>query len=75
VVKLRDYKEEVECVAKLREVATMLRRALPFQELKGEEQDFKRVDAMALDAAGNPLTKETAVKMGQEALRAALGGK
>lgn len=73
VVELKDYRDSQSSVAKLREISTLLRRALPFQELKSEEQDFKRTDAMALDPHGNPLTKETAVKLGQEALRAALG--
>lgn len=72
IVKIEDYRAKIAATTKLREVTTVLRAALPFQELKGEEKEFATTVSMALDKAGNPLTKETALKLSQDAMKDAL---
>lgn len=72
IVRIDDYHQKVPATQKLKTITELLRAALPFQELKGEEKEFARIDVLALDKIGNPLTKETAVKLAQESLKDAL---
>lgn len=72
VVTLPDYTDKVASMQKLVAITDLLRGAIPFQTLKGEERDYGRVDLAMLDKHGNPVTREAAVKLAQEELRTAL---
>ena len=72
IVKIADSTQERIMVAKLRDVAEILRRALPVSELKAEDHDFNKALSrvpLAVDKSGAPVTQESLVVAGQESLR------
>lgn len=70
-----DASNKTKAQGALRDMANLLRAALPFTELKSEEQEFnaKHKTPVGVDAGG-PVDKEQALIQSQEALKS-LGAK